>query len=393
MNNIQIDKKLTFKKRAVLISVLIIATVGTFVFFMVWIKGANKPMKTAVPDDIETPSTKQLTILQDEIDSSEIIFSINGKQIPMSMFRYYLFDSFSRLESRYMTKELNLNAMLDAEMTLGQYVIKNSVDGVKFNIAVEKLAEELNINKSKTESGVDEYLTNTIVGAFGGNEVAFREQLALMGTTLESFREIMTFQSLGGQVFEQFYGEQWASTADPSEYYDLFATASDILFYTVNDEVDGLTGERVQTPLSDAEIEKKRALAEDVLERLEAGEDFFGLLNEFGEDPSVMPDNNPKQRHTFQRNDRIYEFSVAAFSTETGNYSDIVVTSHGFYIIYKLPLDTETVAETITTQAFRSNLFNTMLDSLSKDYTIESTELYDNSSLDNWYREYKAKNF
>ena len=391
----QANKKPALKTRGVIIIILLIAAVGILTFFAVWSFGRNKPAGETETgnDDPDTPHTNQLTVMQNEIESDETIFSINGNSIPMSVFRYYLFDSFSRLESRYTTNELNFNVIMDADMTLGQYVIKNSVDGVKFNMAVKKLAEELNIDNAKAEADVDEYLTATINGAFGGDEDAFREQLALMGTTLESFRNIMISQSLGSQTFEHYFGESWILSLDPSVYYDQFATASDILLYTVNDDVDGLTGERVQTPLSDAEIAQKRDLAEIILQRLNSGEDFFELLNEYGEDPSVMLENNPEQRHTFQRNDRIYEFSVAAFSTEVGEYSNIVETSHGYYIIYKLPLDTETVTETVKTQAFRSNLFNTMLDSLSRDYEIEFTELYESSSLDNWYREYKAKNY
>jgi len=292
-----------------------------------------------------------------------------------------------------MTNELDFSVSMGEDLTLGQYVLKNSIDAVKFNMAVEKLAEELSIDRAMTEAGVDEYLTATVAGAFGGEEDAFREQLSLMGTTLESFRELMISQSLGSQAFSHYFGEAWVASVDPSEYYDQFATVSNILFFTVSDEIDGLTGERMQTPLSDAEIENKRALADAVLERLNMGEDFFDLLGEYGEDPSVMPDNNPEQKHTFQGNDRIYNYSLAAFSTEAGEYSDVVETPHGFYIIYRLPLDTGTVAEVVKSQVFRSNLFSAMLDELSISYEFEATPLFENSSLENWYREYKGKNF
>jgi parvulin-like peptidyl-prolyl isomerase len=392
MKNQKVNEKPKAMKRSFYITIILVLVIGISTVLAVWFTNRDKPVEESGIDDDTTVPSEQPSIMPNEISPDEILFTINGKAISMSVFSYYLYDSFSRLENRYSTNELNFDIIMGEEMTLGQYVIKNSIDGVKFSMAAEKIAEELNIDRAKTEAEVDEYLAATIKDAFGESEDAFREQLSLMGTTLESFRDIMISQRLGSQVFEQYYGEAWALSVDPSEYYDQFATASDILLFTVANEIDGLTGERVQTPLSDDEVSQKRALAETILERLNAGEDFYTLLNEYGEDPSVMLENNPEQQHTFQRSDRIYDFYVAAFATQPGQYSDIVETSHGYYIIYRLPLDTDAVAEAVKTQAFRSNLFNIILDEYSKDYKVELSAVYESSSLENWYREYKGKN-
>lgn len=399
MKNQKADNKQPPKKRSIIITILVVAIVGLFLIFIIWLFAGNKPAGEIMSEtgtgteNVTASPTNQATVFQNEIAPEEILFSINKKPIPMSVFCYYLYDSFSRLESKYMTNELNFNTDMGEGMNLGQYVIKNSVDGVKFNMALEKLAEELVIDKAQSEATVDEYLTSTIKNAFSGNEDSFREQLALMGTTLESFRDIMISQSLGSQIFEHYYGETWVASVDPSEYYDKFVTASDILLLTVKDEANEMTGEITQTPLSDEEIAQKRELAETILERLKAGEDYYGLLNQYGEDTGVKLENNPEQRYTFQRNGMTYDFANTAFSTEVGEYSDIVEASYGYYIIFRLPLDTEKVVETVKTQEFRSSLFNNKLDDVSKDYTFEPTTLFENASLDNWYREYKSKNY
>jgi len=391
MKNQQVKERREKKRRGIIIAALLIAAI-IVTLLMVYILSGDKHTDELLLDD-QTPVEDKSADIYSETEDNEIIFSINGIAVPMPVFRYYLYSSFSRLENKYTTNELNFSTMLAEEITLGQYVIKNSIDGVRFNMIVQELAQDLKIDRVMAETEINDYIINTIMEAFAGDEDAFREQLGMMGTTLESFRDIMISQSLGSQVFEYYFGESWVSKVDPSEYYDQFVTVSDILIYTVTDDPNPLTGERMQKPFDDEIILQRRALTETILGRLKAGEDFFQLLDEFGEDPSVMLENNPEQRHTFQRNERIYEFSVAAFSTDVGEYSDIVETPHGYYIIYRLPLDTGTVAEAVKTQMFRSDLFNLMLDDISKDYTFEPTALYEDASLDNWYKEYKEKNF
>ncbi|MCI0536189.1 MAG: peptidyl-prolyl cis-trans isomerase [Verrucomicrobiales bacterium] len=79
---------------------------------------------------------------------------------------------------------------------------------------------------------------------------------------------------------------------------------------------------------------QKRELAEKLLARAKAGEDFAKLVKEFSED------KNAKDRdgeYTIMRNDRRYvlppEFEGAAFSMATNQISDIVLTPYGYHII------------------------------------------------------------
>ena len=369
-----------------------IAAAG-LIFTIIVISGSRTNKETEA--NIGDAPTNVPAAFQGNDSSDETLFLLNGQPMPMSAFGYYLYNSFVRLESRYETPELDFNLKMTEDMTLGQYVIKNAVDGLKFNIVVDELAKEFNIDRAATEDEVDEYLTTTIAEAYSGDVASFQEQLAMMGTNLESFREIMISQRLGSYVFEHYYGENGAETVKFSEHSDRFATVSYIFLLTTTDEpvYNEETGRMEQKPLSDEVIEHKRALAETILERLNGGEDFFELLNEYGEDPGIIPENNPNQRYTFQRKDMAYEFSDAAFSLEAGEYSDIVELPYGFYMIHRLPLDVEEVARVMETREFLYDIFNQMLDALSSDYVFEPTPLFETTPLDTWYMEYKSKNF
>ena len=387
------NKKPILGKRNLIAAIVFVATVGLLFFFVIRPQIWNNPAENPLLDNGAASSENNRTIAPDEIGPDEILFTINGKPIPMSIFGYFLYHTFSRMESMFMTDDLDFYATMSEGMSVGQYVLGNAVDSLRYNIAAEALAEESEgYDRAKTEADADAQVASIIADSFDGDENSFRYELALMGTTLESYRDITISQILGNQVFEQYYGDAWVAFVDPADYYDQFVTTTNILLLTVDSVYDEVTGEMIDTPLSDEVIAQKRALADTILEELNAGGDFFELLNLYGEDPSLSIDSNPGQRYTFQEGEMVYDYSSVAFAMEVGEYSGIIESSYGFYIIYKLPLDTVAVGEAVVTDEFRYNLFNSMLDDLSYDYTYESTSLFDTASLDIWYSEYKEKN-
>jgi peptidyl-prolyl cis-trans isomerase C len=88
-------------------------------------------------------------------------------------------------------------------------------------------------------------------------------------------------------------------------------------------------------PITNAELakEKKEAkhkLAEDLLKRARAGEDFAKLAREFSEDPGSKAKGG---EYTFARGAMVPEFEAAAFALKTNQVSDIVATQFGYHII------------------------------------------------------------
>ena len=335
--------KLHWKK--VLIGALLLAAAGAAVVLGVWLwpsgdqglAGGDEPLPEDAGEEAALPS-----VPENEIGPDEVVFFINGEPITMSVFGYHLYDTFMRLESMHMTNELNFWLDLGDGMSLGNYAIANAIDSVKFGMAVEKLAGEHNIDRAEAEAMVDEYLEGTVEESFAGDAEAFGVQLALMGTTPGAFRDILISQRLGSEIFEMLYGEGGSAAIDPADHYDEFVTVSIILLMTISETPDEETGEML--PLGDVAIAQKRALAELILERLDEGEDFFALLDQFGEDQGLFPEHNPDQSYTFQGHEMPFDLSVAAFSLEEGEHSGIVETPYGFCIVKRLPIDEQWVA-------------------------------------------------
>jgi parvulin-like peptidyl-prolyl isomerase len=75
----------------------------------------------------------------------------------------------------------------------------------------------------------------------------------------------------------------------------------------------------------------KRELAQKLLARVKAGEDFSKLIKEFSEDRGLKETGG---EYTFSRNDPfIPEFKAASFSLATNQISDLVTTVFGYHII------------------------------------------------------------
>ncbi len=86
--------------------------------------------------------------------------------------------------------------------------------------------------------------------------------------------------------------------------------------------------------------EEKLALANEISQRAKNGEDFYSLVEEYGEDPGM---NNNPEGYTFTHGKMVEEFENESFRLSEGEISEPIETSYGYHIIKKLPLNTESL--------------------------------------------------
>jgi foldase protein PrsA len=98
---------------------------------------------------------------------------------------------------------------------------------------------------------------------------------------------------------------------------------------------------------------------EQVLARLEAGEDWAELAAEYSQDPSNK--DNAGDLGWFPRGRMVAEFEEAAFSLEPGETSDLVQTDFGYHIIQVLEVGTREVDDQ-TYNSMLQQAFQTWLD-------------------------------
>lgn len=113
------------------------------------------------------------------------------------------------------------------------------------------------------------------------------------------------------------YVELIASTVEVDEaYYDDYATVKHILV-------------------------EEESVAKEILEKIEKGEDFDTLIEEYNTDPGQTKNSS----YTFTYGEMVEEFEKASFELEEGQYTkEAVKTAYGYHIIKRLPLDKDSVA-------------------------------------------------
>ena len=162
-----------------------------------------------------------------------------------------------------------------------------------------------------------------------GSEENLNRQLKSVGMTIDELKKKMGEECLAETVLEREL-KVTVSDEEARKYYDEnpskfeqpeMVRASHILFMTIDD---------ARAELSADKKAAKRKIAEDVLKRARAGEDFAKLAKDFSEDPGSKDKGG---EYIFPRGQMVPEFEAAAFSMKTNQISDIITTQFGYHII------------------------------------------------------------
>jgi hypothetical protein len=124
------------------------------------------------------------------------------------------------------------------------------------------------------------------------------------------------------------------------------------------------------TPTPEPRTEEQAlALAQELVRRLRAGEDFAKLAQEFSDDPGSKMDGG--DLGWFGRGQMVPEFEQAAFSLETGQISDPVKSVYGYHIIQVLEKDPARPIEPFLLEQRRIEAYQKLLNEQKQALSIE----------------------
>ena len=166
----------------------------------------------------------------------------------------------------------------------------------------------------------------------GGRE-AFLEELRAAGMTEELYRFYScTVPALSDKMLSDLFGPDGPYAPDDRAllaYYRSNYICASYLFLSGTDAYgETLTGEQLETQRSVAQALRRRAVGGD--------EDFFEMVAEYGQEylMSLSPEGLPIPLGLFGT-----DFDAALSALGENEFSEVVATGEGFYIILRLPED------------------------------------------------------
>lgn len=123
-------------------------------------------------------------------------------------------------------------------------------------------------------------------------------------------------------------------------------------------------------PLPEDIVAQKTAQAAAIAEEAKTAEDFYALVEKYGEDPGMM--NNP-DGYTFTYGEMVSEFEDTSFALKAGEISEPVKTTYGYHIIKKLPLDIDGIINS------KSDVYWNIVSTVANDKLTDEVKNYSDS--------------
>ncbi len=309
-------------------------------------------------------------------EGAETVLTVNGDAVAADEYSGYMLYNMQYYASMYAQMGLtDLWSNKDMAKSLGasmpeaaeQQAIYARVVMQKFN----ELGLKLSYNEQKEMASVRR---NSIANT---GKDAYLNQIAQFGFSDQTYQNFMYISQCYQALNDYYFGENGVNTPsdeDIQKYYeDNYITAKHILITTV----DPASGETKRT---DEEAKKE---AQSILDRINAGEDFDTLMNQYSEDTGLS--NNPNG-YTFTEGQMLTEFYDGAKALAEDEVSELVKSSYGYHIIKRVKLDDSQFDN------FKSDIVSAIsgsMDELLKQWIdeaqVETTDLYSSITYENVY--------
>ncbi len=250
------------------------------------------------------------------------IAKINGESISVAYFNYCLYQIESYAAQSFNCSLLDIKNMWGTSLddtSFGEYIVEMTID----HIALLKSTTQYAGNNKVTLTGDEmDYVDGIFISIENelGSEEAFREYLAMCGSTPEAAYDYYLENTYLNKLYAQLGKEIKASDKEVKKFLDeKYIRVKHILFAT--------------SGLSLEETEGKKKLAEDILKKLKTGSNFDKMLQTYGEDPgmTISPEG-----YLFTKGEMVEAFEKAAFNLEVGQLSNVVETEYGYHIIKRV---------------------------------------------------------
>jgi parvulin-like peptidyl-prolyl isomerase len=195
--------------------------------------------------------------------------------------------------------------------TLKNQAVQYLVQRVEFAQEADKLGVEV------TDKDVDKRLGEIKKQYFGGSESRYKKQLKQQGLTEDQVRDDIRANLVSEKLFAKVTEKVKVGDADIKKYYD------------AHQDQYGVPEQRDIAHI----LVKKKALADELYNRVKAGANFSALAKKYSQDPGSKKLGG---KLTISKGQTVGPFDQTAFLLKTGQVSHPVKTQFGFHIIKAL---------------------------------------------------------
>lgn len=285
-----------------------------------------------------------------------IVASVAGNGASADLIAYWIGYDVSYLDSYmqyYTGSSLDWDYTLSDGTNITDYIKSNVYSSVKQHLVLENLANKYGVTLTEGQESAMADSDQSYIDQYGSEE-AFEEEIAKLGMRRETYDRVARSNYLYQNLYQLYNTEGsalYASDEDLAVYAadQNYITADHILLSTK----DLTTGEA----LTDEQKAEKKALAEEIKQKLDACEGdideltalFQELADQYSEDPGreTYPTG-----YTFTTGSMVQEFEDAAYALSEGEVSEVVESSFGYHILLRLPLDKSAAADEVREEYF-----------------------------------------
>ncbi len=309
-------------------------------------------------------------------EGAETVLTVNGDAVAADEYSGYMLYNMQYYASMYAQMGLtDLWSNKDMAKSLGASMPEAAEQQAIYARVVMQKFDELGLKLSYNEQKeMASVRRNSIANT---TKDAYLNQIAQFGFSDQTYQNFMYISQCYQALNDYYFGENGVNTPsdeDIQKYYeDNYITAKHILITTV----DPASGETKRT---DEEAKKE---AQSILDRINAGEDFDTLMNQYSEDTGLS--NNPNG-YTFTEGQMLTEFYDGAKALAEDEVSELVKSSYGYHIIKRVKLDDSQLDN------FKSDIVSAIsgsMDELLKQWIdeaqVETTDLYSSITYENVY--------
>ncbi len=257
-----------------------------------------------------------------------VVAEVNGQDMTLADFNFMYYNNAAQIQYNYASMGIydweNQQYVGDDEKyagkNYGEVVRQVTVDQMSQFIVAQQKAKEYDILvDDDVVEAADKQKQSLISQNFGGDEEEYKNYLDYCFISDYTVEKYMQRSQVIMELMDRLSQEGEICAVTEDEVDDQYLKASHVLILVDDDTTD----------------EQALAKANEVVAKLDAGEDMAKLIEEYGEDPGM----EQQDYYVFTEGEMVDEFYQGTKALGPNEYTRTPVkTDYGYHVIYRYPL-------------------------------------------------------